>query len=97
MPNDQPRLQVRLPDELHRRLIRAARLDRRSLNAEIVALLDWAIEYAEDDIKKRLRLDELPDIQQDKERLGPLAFAISLVPTAWLLLDKAVTLAEAWE
>lgn len=36
-------ISVRVPDELHARIKEAARLDRRSLNSEILALIEEAL------------------------------------------------------
>jgi predicted HicB family RNase H-like nuclease len=40
-------LNVRLDDELHARLVRVARQDKRSLNSEILILLDEALAVLE--------------------------------------------------
>ena len=34
----------RLPDDLHERLVEAAEEDRRSLNGEILVLVEWALD-----------------------------------------------------
>jgi hypothetical protein len=47
------RLDLRLPDELHERLVRAAQHDMRSLNAEILWLLSEALDRAEVRIQPR--------------------------------------------
>ncbi|MEE1938472.1 Arc family DNA-binding protein [Streptomyces sp. TRM 70361] len=41
--DDEKRISLRLPAELHARLVEAARTDRRSLNSEIVHLLEGAL------------------------------------------------------
>jgi len=46
-PAAMKRLDLRLPDELHERLVRAAQRDMRSLNAEILWLLSEALDRAE--------------------------------------------------
>lgn len=43
MTTDEKKLTVRLPDELHERLMRSAKTDRRSLNGQIVKLLEEAL------------------------------------------------------
>ncbi|MFL1375884.1 toxin-antitoxin system HicB family antitoxin [Nocardiopsis protaetiae] len=40
---DEKRISLRLPPDLHARLVEQARLDRRSLNSEIVHLLEVAL------------------------------------------------------
>ncbi|WP_317633481.1 Arc family DNA-binding protein [Streptomyces sp. HUAS TT20] len=40
---DQKRISLRLPTDLHARLVERARADRRSLNSEIVHLLEVAL------------------------------------------------------
>jgi predicted HicB family RNase H-like nuclease len=40
---DEKRISLRLPTELHARLVEAARTDRRSVNSEIVHLLEVAL------------------------------------------------------
>ncbi|MGW1543859.1 Arc family DNA-binding protein [Streptomyces sp. NPDC002309] len=40
---DEKRISLRLPTELHARLVEEARADRRSLNSEIVHLLEVAL------------------------------------------------------
>ncbi|MFE5191465.1 Arc family DNA-binding protein [Streptomyces sp. NPDC056628] len=41
--DDEKRISLRLPTELHARLVEAARADRRSLNSEILHLLEVAL------------------------------------------------------
>ncbi|WP_406429352.1 Arc family DNA-binding protein [Streptomyces sp. NBC_01589] len=41
---DEKRITLRLPDDLHARLTEHARIDRRSLNSEIVHLLEVTID-----------------------------------------------------
>ena len=45
--NFEAKLTVRLPADLHRRLVELARRDRRSLNGEVVVLLERAADRAE--------------------------------------------------
>ncbi|MGW6292239.1 Arc family DNA-binding protein [Streptomyces sp. NPDC055058] len=40
---DEKRISLRLPTELHARLVEEARADRRSLNSEIIHLLEVAL------------------------------------------------------
>ncbi|MHB9858265.1 Arc family DNA-binding protein [Streptomyces sp. YIM S03343] len=40
---DEKRISLRLPTDLHARLVEAARADRRSLNSEIIHLLEAAL------------------------------------------------------
>lgn len=42
--NDEVRVTVRLPANLHQQITAAATTDRHSLNAEIVTLLEWGLE-----------------------------------------------------
>jgi predicted HicB family RNase H-like nuclease len=44
--DDEKRISLRLPMELHARLVEEARADRRSLNSEIVHLLEVALGLA---------------------------------------------------
>jgi predicted HicB family RNase H-like nuclease len=44
---DEAKLTIRLPPALHRRLVELARRDRRSLNGEVVFLLERAADRAE--------------------------------------------------
>jgi predicted HicB family RNase H-like nuclease len=46
---DEKRISLRLPTELHARLVEEARADRRSLNSEIVHLLEVAVGPADGD------------------------------------------------
>ncbi|MEV7974789.1 Arc family DNA-binding protein [Streptomyces sp. NPDC086519] len=46
---DEKRISLRLPTELHTRLVEEARTDRRSLNSEIVHLLEVALGPASGD------------------------------------------------
>lgn len=43
MTGDEKKLTVRLPDELHERIAKAAKADRRSVNGQIVKLLEEAL------------------------------------------------------
>jgi len=46
---DEKRISLRLPTELHARLVEEARADRRSLNSEIAHLLEVAVGPADGD------------------------------------------------
>ena len=41
------KITIRVPADLHRRVVELARRDRRSLNSEIIVLLEAAVERAE--------------------------------------------------
>jgi hypothetical protein len=47
--DDEKRISLRLPADLHSRLVDRARADRRSLNSEIVYLLEGALDTVDDD------------------------------------------------
>ncbi|WP_078499888.1 Arc family DNA-binding protein [Wenjunlia vitaminophila] len=47
--DNEKRISLRLPTDLHARLVEAARTDRRSLNSEIIHLLEAALGPAVED------------------------------------------------
>lgn len=62
--------QIRLPEQLYQRLVRASAFEHRSVNAQITWMLDNQVADVEDAIRKRLRVKELPPLatpQDDEE------------------------------
>ena len=51
------RITVRLPQELHERLVKLTEHERRSLNSEILSLLEQSLNYREDDIRRAMARD----------------------------------------
>lgn len=49
-PRDEVRVSLRLPEDVYKRLVEHAARDIRSVNAEIVWLLRWAMDQRADDV-----------------------------------------------
>ena len=66
----QAKLTIRLPVSLHRRLVELAGRERRSLNSQIVVLLEWASAEAEHQSRRNPTEQEPPvlgRIEQDRK------------------------------